>query len=78
MVRIQQEQYQMYQFLSHQLMEDDFSEGKNLGSSSNISEGALDCDEDLKALRQACGQEKVGTPRVLALIFGSPVESVEL
>ena len=77
-VRIQQEQYQMYQFLSHQLMEDDFSEGKNLGSSSNISEGALDCDEDLKALRQACGQEKVGTPRVLALIFGSPVESVEL
>jgi hypothetical protein len=34
-VRIQQEQYQMYQFLSHQLMEDDFS-GKNLGSSSNI------------------------------------------
>ena len=76
-VRIQQEQYQMYQFLSHQLMEDDFS-GKNLGSSSNIIwEGALDCDEDLKALRQACGQEKVGTPRVLALIFG-PVESVEL
>lgn len=55
----------------------------DVGSSSKeyFFDSALEChecDEDLKALRQACGQEKAGTPRgPNSLIFGSrnPVES---